>query len=105
MLLINNAPQAKEDIPGALFTTAAFYFYLRGRTRERPRDFVLAGALIGAAIGTRYNLLPVPFLVIGVQAAAAPGADPDLERRARAELGQEAIARALAGAVTWLDPY
>ena len=66
LLLINNAPQAKEDIPGALFTTAAFYFYLRGRTRERPRDFVLAGALIGAAIGTRYNLLPVPFLVIGV---------------------------------------
>jgi hypothetical protein len=65
VLLINNAPQAKEDIPGALFTTAAFYFYLRGRLRQRPRDFVLAGALIAAAIGTRYNLLLVPFFVIG----------------------------------------
>jgi hypothetical protein len=66
LLLLNNAPQAEADIPGALFTTAAFYFYLRGRLRQRPRDFVLAGPLIGAAIGTRYNLLLVPFILIGV---------------------------------------
>ena len=65
VLLINTAPLAKEDIPGALFTTAAFYFYLRGRLRRQPLDFVVAGALIAAAVGTRYNLLPLPFAVIG----------------------------------------
>ena len=65
LLLVGNAPMGKEDIPGALFLTAGFYFYLRGRRHRQPSDFFAAGLLLGAAIGTRYNLLPIPFLVIG----------------------------------------
>jgi hypothetical protein len=65
VLLINNAPLAKEDIPGALFATAAFFFYLRARERPRWRDFVLAGVMMGAAMGTRYNLAPFLLVVIG----------------------------------------
>jgi hypothetical protein len=65
LLLLSNAPMGKEDIPGALFLTAGFYFYLRGRRHRQPSDFFAAGLLLGAAIGTRYFLLPIPFLVIG----------------------------------------
>lgn len=64
LLLISNAPLAKEDIPGALFTTTAFFFYLRARATERWRYFVLAGVMIGAAMGSRYNLAPLLFVVI-----------------------------------------
>jgi hypothetical protein len=65
VLLINNAPLAKEDIPGALFATAAFFFYLRGRESVRWRAYLLAGVMMGAAMGTRYNLAPFLLLVIG----------------------------------------
>jgi hypothetical protein len=65
VLLIGNGPLAKEDIPGTLFLTAAFFFYLKSLASQRRRDLVIAGLLAGAAPGVRYTLLPVPFIVIG----------------------------------------
>lgn len=65
VLLIGNGPLAKEDIPSTLFLTAAFFFYLKSLRSKRLRDLVIAGLLAGAAPSVRYNLLPVPFIVIG----------------------------------------
>ena len=64
LLLISQAPLAKEDIPGVLFITAAFFFYLRAKQTGRVRHFLLAGVMIGAVMGTRYQLAPLPFAVI-----------------------------------------
>jgi len=66
IVLIGNGPMAKEDIPSTLFLTAAFFFYLKSLASQRRRDLVLAGLLAGLAASVRYNLLPVPFIVIGV---------------------------------------
>jgi hypothetical protein len=65
VLLIGNGPMAKEDIPCTLFLTAAFFFYLKSLRSKRRRDLVIAGLLAGAAPSVRYNLLPIPFIVIG----------------------------------------
>ncbi len=65
VLLIGNGPLAKEDIPSTLFLTAAFFFYLKSLASHRRGDVVIAGLLAGAAPSIRYNLLPVPFIVIG----------------------------------------
>jgi len=59
LLIINNAPLAKEDIPGAAFITAAFYVYWRTRQAPRIANFFVAGLLAGAAAGVRYQLLPL----------------------------------------------
>src|SRR2546423_5528924 len=66
LILIGQAPLAKEDIPGALLTTAAFFFYLRARQTGRWRHFLLAGVMIAAVMGMRYQLGPLPFAVIGL---------------------------------------
>jgi hypothetical protein len=66
VILISQAPLAKEDIPGALFTTAAFFFYLRARQTGRWRHFLLAGVMIAAVMGARYQLAPLPFAVIAL---------------------------------------
>jgi hypothetical protein len=64
VVLLSQAPLAKEDIPGALFTTAAFFFYLRARQTGRWRYFLLAGVMVAAVMGTRYQLAPLPFVVV-----------------------------------------
>jgi hypothetical protein len=64
VVLIGNAPLAKEDIPGTLFLTAAFLFYLKSLSSGRRRDLLVAGLLAGGAASVRYTLLPVPFIVI-----------------------------------------
>src|SRR5207302_234320 len=51
-------------IPGVLFITAAFFFYLRAKETGQVRHFLLAGLSIGAVMGTRYQLAPLPFSVI-----------------------------------------
>lgn len=66
-LIIHQGPLAEADIPGALFLTAGLYLYLRAEQSERPaRRYVAAGALLGAAMCSRFQLIPVPFLVIGL---------------------------------------
>lgn len=64
VVLLSQAPLAKEDIPGALFTSAAFFFYLRARQTGRWRYFLLAGVMVAAVMGTRYQLAPLPFALI-----------------------------------------
>jgi 4-amino-4-deoxy-L-arabinose transferase-like glycosyltransferase len=59
LLIINSAPLAKEDIPGAAFITAAFYFYWRARQSPGFANLFAAGLLAGAAVGHRYQLLPL----------------------------------------------
>jgi hypothetical protein len=66
VILISQAPLAKEDIPGALFTTAAFFFYLRARQSGRWLHFLLAGVMLAMVMGTRYQLAPLPFAVIAL---------------------------------------
>ena len=62
VLVIGNGPLAKEDLPGTLFMTAAFFFYLKAAGEQRL--LALSGICIGLAATTRYSLLPVPFVVI-----------------------------------------
>jgi hypothetical protein len=64
VVLLSQAPLAKEDIPGALFTTAGFFFYLRGRQTGRWRYFLAAGVMVAGVMGTRYQLAALPFAVI-----------------------------------------
>jgi hypothetical protein len=64
VLLLSQAPLAKEDIPGAFFTTAAFFFYLRARETGRFRYVPPAAVMIAGVMGTRYQLAPLPFTVI-----------------------------------------
>jgi len=63
-LLIHNAPSIKEDIPGALFTTLAFYYYLKGSKSGHARQWATAGLFLAMAATTRYNLIPLPLLVV-----------------------------------------
>lgn len=64
VLVIGNGPLAKEDLPGTLFMTAAFFFYLKAAATGGQRLLLLSGICIGLAASTRYSLLPVPFVVI-----------------------------------------
>jgi hypothetical protein len=64
-LLIHNAPTVKEDVPAAVFTTLAFYFYLKGSKAPGSRRlWAFAGVCIAAAGLARYNLFPCVVAVI-----------------------------------------
>jgi len=78
LLIINNAPLAKEDIPGAAFITAAFYVYWRSRESRRIAPVIVAGLLAGAAAGVRYQLLPLwlGLIVVFEVVSAVLGREP-----------------------------
>ena len=64
-LIVHLAPFAKEDIPAALFTTIAFYGFLRWRESRRERYFLATLAFSAAAMATRYNLIPLIPILLG----------------------------------------
>jgi hypothetical protein len=66
LLLIHNGPLGKEDVPGALLITLGFHAYLKAREDKHRRFLVVAGTLIGVGISIRYNVLLLPFAVIGI---------------------------------------
>ncbi|MBI3313457.1 MAG: glycosyltransferase family 39 protein [Candidatus Omnitrophica bacterium] len=65
-VMIHMAPFCKEDIPGALFVTLAFYFYRRGRKKKALRNFLLAGFWMAFAMDTRRSVIPLMFMVMGL---------------------------------------
>ena len=58
-LIVHAAPISKEDIPGALFTTWTFYFYLRYWKDGRLKYGLLTGLFVIITMGTRYNVIPL----------------------------------------------
>jgi hypothetical protein len=77
---------------------------LAGEADPEVRGQLLA-AQEGDVIGPVRTEGEQPFLVVGVEEAeAVHDDDPELARRAAAELEHEAIALATTGAVTWVDP-
>lgn len=65
-LLIHYAPFSKEDILGAFFTTAAFYFYLKGSNEAKITNDIKAGLCILGAMATRYHLIIVLPCTLGI---------------------------------------
>lgn len=63
-LIIHYAPFAKEDIPAALFTTAAFLLYVKSLKSRALFHSILCGIFISLTMLTRYNLIPLFFLII-----------------------------------------
>jgi len=85
--LVHLAPTFKEDVFATLLMTSAFYFYLRAD--ESPRrgwNLVGAGVLMGLVGPAKYNLLPLPLLIVVAH---------ELLGR-RAELRKSALPRAAA---------
>jgi len=65
-LMIHYALSAKEDMPGTLFVTAAFYFYLRDTRKPSGRNTLLTCVFIALSIATRFNFIPLVFTIIAV---------------------------------------
>lgn len=63
-LLIHHSPFCKEDTPASLMTVGAFYFYLKATETGKTKHFVLTTLFITAMITMRFNLVPLPFIVI-----------------------------------------
>jgi len=63
-VLIHVAPFNRDDIPAALFTALAFFFYLKSARKPKWKYFVLSACFITVTMVTRYNLIPLLFLVI-----------------------------------------
>jgi hypothetical protein len=81
----------------------------RRRLRVEEYEVAVRGQLIAARAGDVIGPVRTggddPFLVVAVERVAAADDGDELERRAAAELEDEAIARATAGAVSWIEPY
>lgn len=65
-LVVHLAPFSRDDIPGMLFCSAAFYFYLRFRSSAKTKYLWLAIATTTMAMATRYNLIPLLPAVFGL---------------------------------------
>lgn len=63
-LLIHMAPMAKEDILGALLTTAIMALYHRAGSRAHIHYSLPTGIFIGLAMLTRYHFIPLFFVFI-----------------------------------------
>ncbi len=71
-LIIHAAPISKEDIPGALFTTWTFFFYLRYWKTGRLKYGVLTALFVSITMGTRYNVIPLLPIVMAAHELLNP---------------------------------
>lgn len=67
-LIIHFAPTSRDDIPGTLFTTLAFYFYVKCRESAKLSKFLPSAFFTFLAMGTRFNTAPlIPIVYAGFE--------------------------------------
>ncbi len=68
-LIAAQAAIVRTDSASLFFALAAVYALIRLQRFQRPIDHLLAGALVGLAVATKYSLAPLIFVLLAVDTA------------------------------------